>query len=99
MSSSKAAKKAAAAALSVNLPAGSPPLSKYMLNKLLMQQQAAEGASTGKRGRDATGSGVSSAGVGAVPNAAELYVPKVKRPKVIIPEGELLNYSVFLYRA
>lgn len=90
MNSAKAAKKASAL-LSVVLPPGSPPLSKYKLNKLMMQQQAEreaalKEAATGKRGRDSTSSGASHA---TAVSASELYVPRTKRPKVIVPEGKL----------
>lgn len=72
--------------LAVILPPGSPPLSKYKLNKLLMQQQAeaALREASGKRGRDGTGPGTASA---ASVSLVELHVPRAKRPKVIIPEG------------
>lgn len=77
------------------LPA--PPLSKYMLNKLAMQQQQhqqqqAERAHQHKRRGDALSpahGGSGAAGGGAIA-LTDLYVPRTKRAKVIVPEGELL---------
>jgi hypothetical protein len=77
-----------------------PALSKYMQNKLaiekekqrqqqLQQQGASAGAGSGTKRARADVAGTLG---GAALGSAELFIPRLKRAKVIVPEGERWRY-------